>query len=166
MAHILANKLACSVILKDVWKWQTRLCQIVLSNAENRVQCNSKFMNDLESQNVCRAEHVFRALETWEEVLLFVCHFKYLCYASHFDVSAIGNNCKPTHICCVSVLYCLTVLMSLIYLIRDYIRSNFILSKWSMTDYAEIHLKPFTVSHTHLLLCATLQAKPLKDTAY
>ena len=45
-----------------------------------------------ELQNMCKEENVFNDLETWEEVLLSVCQFKYLCYACHFSVLAIGKN--------------------------------------------------------------------------
>ena len=45
-----------------------------------------------ESQNVFEAENVFKVLETWEEVLLCVCQFKYLCYECHFSVLATGKE--------------------------------------------------------------------------
>ena len=38
------------------------------------------------------SQNVFKVLETWGELLLSVCHFKYLCYACHFSVLAIGKK--------------------------------------------------------------------------
>ena len=66
------------------------LCQIVVSYAENGVFKMWHF----ELQNVRKAENVCIVLETWEEVLLSVCQFKYLCYACYFSVLAAGKNCN------------------------------------------------------------------------
>ena len=81
---------SCSVILNcSVLKWQT--CDLM---SDWCVLCREKCHFEL--QNVCKAENVFKVLETWEEVLLCVCRFKCLCYACHFSVLATGKNCKCT----------------------------------------------------------------------
>ena len=75
-----------------------------------------------ELQNVCKAENVFRVLDTLEEVLLSVCQFKYLCYACHLSVLATGKNCnvfccivlRCVALCCVA-LHCIVLCCVMLY---------------------------------------------------
>ena len=91
--------------MANMWLYVRLLCLM------QRTVFSAFKMCHFELQNVCKAENVFKVLETWEEVLLSVCQFKYLCYACHFSVLATGKNCNV--LCFVVfryvLLYCVTL---------------------------------------------------------
>ena len=72
--------------MANMWLYVRLLCLM------QRTVFSAFKMCHFELQNVCKAENVFKVLETWEEGLLSVCQFKCVWYACHFSVFATGKK--------------------------------------------------------------------------
>lgn len=106
-----------------LWHLKLQTCQIFVRNWS---QCLLK-MCHFELQNVYKAENVFVALKTSEEVLLSIYQFKHLCSACHFSVWAIWKTVNVALQRMAAVFLLLCPLFSLKQIL-DHMNQNVILS--------------------------------------